>query len=164
MKRGKTDAADAEAICEAVSRPTMRFVPIKSKEQQALLSMHRARDLFVKQRTQLINMMRGMLAEFGITIPEGIGRALIKARQIVEGEALDTPAEASQMAAVLGEQALNIHLRLREIDRALAACQRENAAALRVATVPGVGPITATAIVASVPTPELFASGRQFAA
>lgn len=164
VKRGKTDAADAEAICEAVSRPTMRFVPIKSKEQQALLSMHRARDLFVKQRTQLINMMRGMLAEFGITIPEGIGRALIKARQIVEGEALDTPAEASQMAAVLGEQALNIHLRLREIDRALAACQRENAAALRVATVPGVGPITATAIVASVPTPELFASGRQFAA
>lgn len=164
VKRGKTDAADAEAICEAVSRPTMRFVPIKSKEQQALLSMHRARDLFVKQRTQLINMMRGMLAEFGITIPEGIGRALIKARQIVEGEALDTPAEASQMAAVLGEQALNIHLRLREIDRALAACQRENAAALRVATVPGVGPITATAIIASVPTPELFASGRQFAA
>ncbi len=164
VKRGKTDAADAEAICEAVSRPTMRFVPIKSKEQQALLSMHRARDLFVKQRTQLINMMRGMLAEFGITISEGIGRALIKARQIVEGEALDTPAEASQMAAVLGEQALNIHLRLREIDRALAACQRENAAALRVATVPGVGPITATAIVASVPTPELFASGRQFAA
>lgn len=164
VKRGKTDAADAEAICEAVSRPTMRFVPIKSKGQQALLSMHRTRDLFVKQRTQLINMMRGMLAEFGITIPEGIGRALIKARQIIEGEALDTPVEASQMAAAIGQQVLNIHLRLREIDKALAVCQRENAAALRIATVPGVGPITATAIVASVPAPELFDSGRQFAA
>jgi transposase len=71
VKRSKTDAADAEAVCEAVTRPTMRFVPVKSPEQQAALSMHRARDLLVKQRTQLVNMIRGLLAEFGINIPKG---------------------------------------------------------------------------------------------
>ena len=76
VKRGKTDAADAEAVCEAVTRPTMRFVPVKSPEQQAALSMHRTRDLLVKQRTQLINMMRGLLAEFGIDIPAA-GTALL---------------------------------------------------------------------------------------
>ena len=85
VKRGKTDAADAEAVCEAVTRPTMRFVPVKSPEQQAALSMHRTRDLLVKQRTQTINMIRGLLAEFGIDIPKGLERALLMARQIVDG-------------------------------------------------------------------------------
>src|SRR4029453_256781 len=79
VKRGKTDAGDAEAICEAVTRPTMRFVAVKWREQQAGLSMHRARDLLVRQRTQLVNMMRGLLAEFGIDIPEGLERALLMA-------------------------------------------------------------------------------------
>ena len=87
VKRGKTDAADAEAVCEAVTRPTMRFVPVKSPEQQAALSMHRTRDLLVKQRTQLINMIRGLLAEFGVDIPKGLERALLMARQIVDGKA-----------------------------------------------------------------------------
>ena len=87
VKRGKTDAADAEAICEAVTRPTMRFVPVKSPEQQAALSMHRTRDLLVKQRTQLVNMIRGLLAEFGIDIPEGLDRALVLAAQMTDGEA-----------------------------------------------------------------------------
>ena len=85
VKRGKTDAADAEAICEAVTRPTMRFVPVKSPEQQAALSMHRARDLLVKQRTQLVNMVRALLAEFGINIPQGVRLALEMARKIVDG-------------------------------------------------------------------------------
>ena len=98
VKRGKTDAADAEAICEAVTRPTMRFVPVKSQEQQAALSMHRARDLFVKQRTQLINMMRGLMAEFGIDIPQGINRALEKARAIVSAR-LSGAEKASRPAA-----------------------------------------------------------------
>lgn len=80
VKRGKTDANDAEAICEAVTRPTMRFVAIKSAEQQAALSMHRSRDLLVKQRTQLVNMMRGLLAEFGVDIPQGLERALLLAK------------------------------------------------------------------------------------
>ena len=79
VKRGKSDAADAEAVCEAVTRPTMRFVPVKSPEQQAALSMHRTRDLLVKQRTQIVNMIRGLLAEFGIDIAKGLGRALLMA-------------------------------------------------------------------------------------
>ena len=85
VKRGKTDAADAEAICEAVKRPTMQFVPVKSPEQQAAPSMHRTRDLLVKQRTQLVNMMRGLLAEFGIDNSQELQRALEIARAIVEG-------------------------------------------------------------------------------
>ena len=91
VKRGKTDASDAEAICEAVTRPTMRYVAIKSPEQQAALALHRTRDLFVKQRTQLVNMIRGLLAEFGIEIPRGIGQALTLAKRIAAGEVPDTP-------------------------------------------------------------------------
>src|SRR5690348_9217472 len=86
VKRGKTDAADAEAICEAVTRPTMRFVPVKSREQQAALSLHRARDLLVRQRTQLINMIRGLLAEFGIDIPKGITHALAFVQRAAAGD------------------------------------------------------------------------------
>ncbi|TCP30997.1 transposase [Sphingomonas sp. BK235] len=97
VKRGKTDAADAEAICEAVTRPTMRFVPVKSPEQQAALSMHRARDLLVKQRTQLVNMVRALLAEFGINIPQGVRLALEMARKIVDGEAPAVPSEAARV-------------------------------------------------------------------
>jgi len=91
VKRGNTDAADAEPVCEAVTRPTMLFVPVKSPEQQAALSMHRTRDLLVKQRTQLINMIRGLLAEFGVDIPKGLERALLMARQIVDGKAPEVP-------------------------------------------------------------------------
>jgi transposase len=125
VKRGKTDAADAEAICEAVTRPTMRFVAPKSREQQAALSMHRARNLLVKQRTQLVNMMRGLLAEFGIDIPQGLERALLMARQLVDGTTTpDVPVEAVRIVGMLAQQALHTHARLREIDRALIALQR----------------------------------------
>ena len=86
VKRQKNDMADAEAICEAVTRANMRFVPIKSPAQQAALSMHRTRDLLIKRRTQLINMIRGLLAEFGVDIPKGLERALLMARQIVDGK------------------------------------------------------------------------------
>src|ERR1700675_1468137 len=119
VKRGKTDAADAEAICEAVTRPTMRFVPVKSREQQAALSMHRARNLLVKQRTQLVNMMRGLLAEFGIDIPQAPERALLMARQVVDGATPDVPLAAIRIVAMLSQQALDTHAQLREIDRAL---------------------------------------------
>jgi transposase len=164
VKRGKTDAADAEAICEAVTRPTMRFVPIKSREQQAALSMHRARDLLVKQRTQLINMMRGLLAEFGIDIPDGLERALVMARQVVDGAALGVPAEAGRIVLMLSQQALSTHAQLREIDRALASLHRTDDMARRLATIPGIGPVGATALAASVTDPGQFRSGRQFAA
>lgn len=164
VKRGKNDAADAEAICEAVTRPTMRFVAVKSREQQAFLSMHRARELLVRQRTQLINMMRGLLAEFGIDIPEGIERALQMARQVVDGKAPDIPIAAVRIVDMLSQQILNVHAQLREIDRALAALARSDDVARRLATIPGIGPVGATALAASVADPSQFKSGRQFAA
>jgi transposase len=164
VKRGKTDAGDAEAICEAVTRPTMRFVAVKSREQQAALSMHRARDLLVRQRTQLVNMMRGLLAEFGIDIPEGLERALLMARQVVDGEIPDVPTEAARIVDMLSQQALDTHARLRGIDRALIAIQRSNDIARRLATIPGIGPVGATALAAAVTDPGQFRSGRQFAA
>jgi transposase len=164
VKRGKTDAADAEAICDAVTRPTMRFVAVKSREQQAALSMHRARDLLVKQRTQLVNMMRGLLAEFGIDIPQGLERALLLARQVVDGATPDVPVEAVRIVGMLAQQALDTHTQLREIDRALVALQRNDDMARRLATIPGIGPVGATALAASVADPGQFRSGRQFAA
>src|SRR3712207_3045822 len=164
VKRGKTDAADAEAICEAVTRPTMRFVPVKSREQQAALSLHRARNLLVKQRTQLVNMMRGLLAEFGADIPEGLGRALLMARQLVDGAVPDVPVAAIGILVVLSQQALDTHAQLQAIDRALAALQRTDDVARRLATIPGIGRIGATALAASVTDPGQFRSGRQFAA
>jgi len=164
VKRGKNDATDAEAICEAVTRPTMRFVAVKSCEQQAALSIHRARDLLVKQRTQLINMMRGLLAEFGIDIPVGLERALLMARQIVAGEAPDVPAEAIKILTVLSQQALDMHARLRAIDRDLIRLQQSDEVARRIATIPGIGPVGATALAAAVTDPGQFRSGRQFAA
>src|ERR1700724_1924644 len=164
VKRGKTDAADAEAVCEAGNRPTMRFVPVKSPEQQAALSMHRTRDLLVKQRTQLINMIRGLLAEFGVDIPKGLERALLMARQIVDGKAPEVPMEAAKIVATLSQQALDIHVRLREIDRDLAVCLRGNDVARRLMAIPGIGPVGATALAATVTDPHHFHSGRQFAA
>ena len=164
VKRGKTDAADAEAICEAVTRPTMRFVPIKSREQQAALSMHRARDLLVKQRTQAVNMIRRLLAEFGINIPEGLERALLIARELVDGQVPEVPTTTAKIVTALSQQALDTHVHVREIDRDLAALQRTDDVARRLATIPGIGPIGATAFAASVTAPVQFRSGRQFAA
>lgn len=164
VKRGKTDAADAEAICEAVTHPTMRFVAVKSREQRAALSVHRARNLLVKQCTQLVNMMRGLLAEFGIDIPEGLNRAPLMARQVVDGAAPDVPIEAVRIISMLSQQALDTHARLREIDRALVAVQRTDDVSRHLATIPGIGPVGATALAASVTDPSQFRSGRQFAA
>ena len=165
VKRSKTDAADAAAICEAVTRPTMRFVPVKSREQQAILSVHRTRALLVKQRTQLVNMIRGQLAEFGITIPQGLERALMLAQQIIEGKEMpDLPGHAVKMLAILCRQTLLTHEQIREIDRDLLALQKSDEMARRLATIPGIGPIGATAFAAAVTDPGQFRSGRQFAA
>jgi transposase len=142
----------------------MRFVPVKSPEQQAALSMHRTRDLLVKQRTQSINMIRGLLAEFGVDIPKGLARALLMARQIVDGKAPEVPIEAAKIVATLSQQALDTHVRLREIDRDLAVLLRGNDVARRLMTIPGIGPVGATALAASVTDPHQFRSGRQFAA
>ena len=125
VKRGKTDAGDAEAICEAVTRPTMRFVPIKSVEQQAALALHRTRDLLVRQRTQLVNMIRGLLAEFGIAIPKGITNALAFVRRAAAGEANEVPDLATKVIAALAEQAIEVQCRIRQLERDLLASRSE---------------------------------------
>ena len=137
VKRGKTDASDAEAICEAVTRPTMRYVAIKSPEQQAALALHRTRDLFVKQRTQLVNMIRGLLAEFGIEIRRGIEQALMLAKRIATDDMPDIPPLAAKMIAGLAGQVLDLQARLGEIERELLAWHRSNDIAKRLATIPG---------------------------
>ena len=164
VKRGKSDASDAEAICEAVTRPTMRFVAIKSPEQQAVLALHRTRDLFVKQRTQIVNMIRSLLAEFGIEIRRGIEQALMVARRIAEEELADIPPLAAKVIAGLSEQVLDLQARLRELERDLLTWHRSSDVAKRLATIPGIGTVCATALAASVTDPHQFRSGRQFAA
>ena len=140
VKRGKNDAADAEAICEAVTRPTMRFVAIKSREQQAALSLHRTRDLLVKQRTQLVNMIRGLLAEFGVDIPKGLERALLLAQRIADGETPDLPVEAVKVVRALSQQVLEVHAKVRDMERDTLAWHRGNEVSQRLATIPGIGP------------------------
>ena len=164
VKRGKTDAGDAEAICEAVTRPTMRFVPVKSADQQAALALHRTRDLLVRQRTQLVNMLRGLLAEFGIEIARGLHHALRLAGRLSNGEAPEVPPLARLVVKVLADQIGTIQLQLARLEKELLAWHRSNELSQRLATIPGIGVISATALAASVIEPERFRSGRQFAA
>jgi transposase len=164
VKRGKTDAADAEAICEAVTRPSMRFVPAKSAEQQAALALHRTRDLLVKQRTQLVNMVRGLLAEFGIEMARGLHHALRLAARLSAGGAAEVPALAQRVVTGLADQIGVVQARLAALEKELLAWHRSSELSQRLATIPGVGVISATALAASVIEPERFRSGRQFAA
>lgn len=164
VKRGKTDANDAEAICEAVTRPTMRFVPVKSPDQQAALALHRTRSLLVKQRTQLVNMMRSLLAEFGIAMPRGLHHALAVAAQLGEGAVPDVPKLTERIVTSLAHQISAAHEELVMLEKELLAWHRSSELSQRLATIPGVGLIAATALAASVTDPERFRSGRQFAA
>jgi transposase len=163
VKSQKNDAADAEAICEAVQRPNMRFVPIKSADQQAALMLHRTRDLLIRQRSSLISAIRAHFAEFGIVAIRGDRNVERMLRMLTEaGAAL--PELAREMLGVLGMQLQEIANRVRAVEARLLAWHRSNVASRRLATIPGIGPITASAIVATVADPAQFESGRQFAA
>jgi transposase len=164
VKRGKTDAADAEAIAEAVRRPTMRFVAIKSPEQQSVVALHRTRDLLVGQRTQLVNMIRSQLAEYGIVLAKGIQHALRLVDQLVEGVVPDIPPLACKIVIALAEQIRELQARVAMIEGEIKTWFRGNDLAKRLATIPGVGYITASALAASVIDPHRFTSARQFAA
>jgi transposase len=164
VKRGKSDAVDAEAICEAVTRPTMRFVEIKSEQQQALLSLHRARDFVVRQRTQLINMIRSLAAEFGITIARGLSHAIEFADTLAKGERHDLPELANDVLEVLSRQLVALHNRLRWYELALRKEALESRQAQLLQTIPGVGPITASAVAATIGDGSQFRNGREFAA
>ena len=160
----KTDAGDAEAICEAVTRPTMRFVAIKSPEQQSLLALHRARDLLIRQRTQLVNLIRGQLAEFGIVLAKGIQHVLNLVARLIDGETQDIPEQASKVVIILAEQLRDLQVRIAVLEKDLKDWCRGNQTVKRLKTIPGIGTITASALVASVTDPHQFTSGRQFAA
>jgi len=164
VKRQKNDAADAEAICEAVSRANMRFVATKTPEQQSCLMLHRTRHLFIRQQTAVINVIRAHLAEFGIVAP--VGRKGVEALLDVVANPTDTrvPAIARACLAALGAQLRRLKEQILEFDRLIMAWHRSNEASKRLDAIPGVGPILATALVASVADPKVFRSGRNFSA
>lgn len=164
VKRQKNDAMDAEAICEAVTRPTMRFVPVKSEEQQSLLMLHRVRELLIRQRTMLVNALRGHLAEFGIVTRQGVaGVGMLIA--LVEDEDHDlVPALGRAALRPLIEQLREVHAKVAEMDHQILRWHRSNELSRRLETIPGIGPITASAIAATVTDVSLFKSGRQLAA
>ena len=164
VKRNKNDMADAEAICEAVTRPTMRFVEIKTREQQSVLMLHRTRQLFVRQRTTLINALRAHLAEFGIVA--GVGRnGLERLLKVIEdGEDDRVPAAARDCLLALRDQLEMVKGQVLDADRHILAWHRSSEVSQRLDDIPGVGPLIATALVASVPDPHVFKSGRDLAA
>jgi transposase len=164
VKRPKNDMADAEEICAAVTRPSMRFVAIKTPDQQSVLMPHRTRHLFVRQRTTLINALRAHLAEFGIVA--GVGRnGLERLLKVVEdGEDDRVPPPARTCLLALRDQLEAVKHRILDADRRILAWHRMSEVSQRLDAIPGVGPLIATALVASVPDPHAFKSGRDLAA
>jgi transposase len=164
VKRQKNDMADAEAICEAVTRPTMRFVETKTPEQQSVLMLHRIRLMLVCQRTMLSNTIRAYMAEFGIVAP--IGRRGLEELLAVLSDLDDerVPALARDCLVAVAEQLMLVKGKILDMDRRIAACHRSNDMSRRLAEIPGIGPLLATALVATVPDPRAFASARNFAA
>lgn len=164
VKTNKNDVADAEAICEAVGRPNMRFVPIKNVEQQAILSVHRARQGFVKARTAQGNQIRGLLAEFGIVIQKGIDAIAKRVPEILEDAENGLPGTMRRLLERLTDNLKEMDRHVNELDAQIRTWHNENAASLKLAEIPGIGPITASAIVATVGDASEFKNGRQMAA
>jgi len=164
VKRHKNDAADAEAICEAVGRPNMRFVAVKSEEQQALALVFRMRDLLVGQRTQTINALRGHMAEYGWVAPKGPSYVALLGDLLEDGLGDSLPEAARTMFRMMLGMIEEFDAKIAELDREIARRSREDAVARRLMTIPGIGPIAATAIAALAPPLEGFARGRDFAA
>jgi transposase len=159
-KSSKNDGNDAEAICEAVARPNMRFVPVKTVEQQAILSLHRIRQGFIEQRTATINRIRGLLAELGVVLPQRANQ--VRRAAVVAAEAL--PVLAREAIADLRAHLSYLDERIDHYERQLISLARGHQPALRIQSLCGVGPLTASAITASVASGHEFANGRQFAA
>ena len=162
VKRGKNDAVDADAICEAVSRPGMRFVPIKNAEQQATLMLHKTRELLIKQRTMSVNALRGHLSEFGIIASKGIGR-MDELLDLAESDAT-LPAAAKAGVKVLASTLERLDKAIDDLDGEITRAGAQSDMVRLLDKVPGVGKLIASAIVASVPDPSLFKTGRDFAA
>lgn len=164
VKRNKNDAADAEAICEAVTRPNMPTVPIKNASQQAILSVHRARQGFVKARTAQANQIRGLLAEFGIVMPQGISHMAKRVPEILEDGENERPGSFRMLIQRLVDHLNVLDQQVGELEHEIQIWHRENEASQKLAKIPGIGPITASAVVASVGDAGNFKNGRQLAA
>jgi transposase len=164
VKTNKTDAADAEAICEAVGRPNMRYVAVKTLEQQALLSEHRVRQGFVKARTAQANQIRGLLAEFGLVIPKGIANLNLRIPEILEDAANDLPPSLRQLVYRLMSHFRDLDRQVRELEAQIKAWHQANETSRRLEAVPGIGPLGASALVASIGDAKTFKNGRQLAA
>src|SRR3990172_2565709 len=161
VKTNKSDRNDAEAICEAVARKNMRFVPVKTAEQQAVLSLHRARQGFVKARTAQANQIRGLLAEFGIVIPKGIGHIAKGLPEILEDGENGLPGMMRQLLDRLGENLKEMNEQVGELERQIKLWHRENEQSRKLEAIAGIGPITASAYVASVGDAKSFKNARQ---
>jgi transposase len=164
VKTNKHDAADAEAICEAVARPNMRFVAIKTAEQQALLAVHRARQGLVKARTAQANQIRGLLGEFGAVVPQGLGSIAKRLPEILEDGDHELPGSLRQLLARLGANLEHLQRQVVELEHEIQRWHQDNALSQRVAAIPGLGPLTASALVATVGAAQSFSNGRQLAA
>ena len=159
-KRGKNDAADAAAICEAVTRPHMRFVPVKEEHQQIILCLHRTRQGFVEERTALYNRLRGLIAEFGIVLPQKVACL----RREIGARLDDLPGYANQCIGDLLVHADQLDARIAAYDRIIAQAARDDARSKRLMQLPGIGPVTASAMLASIGGGHDFKNGRQVAA
>jgi transposase len=164
VKRQKNDAADAEAICEAVGRPTMRFVDVKTPAQQGILVLHRARLLMIRQRTQLSNAIRGHMAEFGLAAAIGRNGLECLIRVIDDIDDCRLPTDARLCLSMLTAQLRSVGAQILEIDRRIKADARSTDVGRRLMGIPGVGPLVASALVATIPNPRAFRSGRNLAA
>jgi transposase len=163
-KRGKNDANDAEAICEAVGRPNMHFVAVKTEEQQAVLMVHRARSLVMANRTAQVNQIRGLLGEFGLVVPKGVAHLRRQLPQILEDAENGLPALAREVLAALLEQFRELDQRIGQYDCKLRELAQQSEPSRRLLRVESIGPMTATAIVASMGDPHVFKSARNYAA
>ena len=162
VKRGKNDGADAEALCEAMSRPTMRFVPVKTAEQQAALMMVGLRDRLIRNRTQLSNAIRGYAAEFGLTAAKGKAHLVPLLERIQADESL--PIAARELFSLQAKDYAQLQAQIDEVDAKLMAWHKADECSRRLAKIPSVGPIGAALLMMKTPAPEMFRSGRQFAA
>lgn len=164
VKTNKNDALDAEAICEAVTRPNMRFVPAKSTEQQSVLALHTARESFVRARSAQANQIRGLLLEFGIAVPQGIRYVYTRVPELIEDASNELPGRFRMLIGRLLEHLKELDRQVRELEAEIEAWHRRSEISRRLETIPGIGPITASALVASAGDPSNFKNARQFAA
>jgi len=164
VKTNKNDTADAEAICEAVGRPNMRYVPIKSIEQQAILSVHRVRQGFVKARTAQANQIRGLVGEFGLIIPQGIGHIGKRVPQLLEDASNELPGSFRQLIDRLTRHLKELDVQVKEFERQIIDWHRGSELSRRLEKIPGIGPLAASALVASIADANSFKNGRQVSA